>query len=246
MKSSVFGLLLVFPLLSLPGCKHPQTEEATEVRQLVSFDFLPGKRAEAMRLFREEALPLYQADRPLVRFRAYREAESPEPLDLLVVSSFHGMEGMDDSNRALEEQAKKNGTTLGQIYGRIGDLSQAHRDELVEIDPSLSWGDADKAKLLVLVSIRLVPGGLEGYRTLLREEMISWEKKSGFLSGSESGVYLLSNGFRILRAIGIDHLDDWYRYQTEFRETTTWRKADQLTAEEIERILSPIPELAVR
>jgi hypothetical protein len=243
--ASLFGPLLLVPLF-VGGCKPSQTEVPTEVRQLVTFDFLPGRSAEAIRLFREKALPLYEIDRPMLRFRAYREVESPEPVDLVVVSSFQGMEGMDDSNRALAEGAQKNGTTLGEIYGRIESLSAAHRDEFAEIDPSLSWGDVDRAKLLVLVSIRLVPGGLEGYRTLLREELVSWERKSGILSGGESGVYLVSNGFRILRTIGIDRLEDWHRYQTEFRRTTTWRKADQLTAEEKEMILAPVPELAVR
>lgn len=241
-----FVVSLFAPILLLHGCHRSQTEEAPEVRQLVTFDFLPGQGEEALRLFREEALPLYQADRPLLRFRAYREVESPEPVDLVVVSSFQGMAGMDDSNRTLSEQARKNGTTLAAIYGRIGDLTVSHRDELAEFDPSLCWGEVDKAKLLVLVSTRLVPGGLDGYRALLREEWISWERKSGILSGSETGVYFVSNGFRVLRTFGIDHLEDWQRYQSELRRTTTWRKADQLTAEQKEIILAPVPELTIR
>jgi hypothetical protein len=245
MRTALLVVSLVGSLL-LGGCKRSRTEEEPEVRQLVTFDFLPGKSAEAIRIFEEEAVPLYQSDRPLLRFRAYREVESPDPLDLVVVSTFQGMAGMDDSNRNLADLARTKGTTVGQIYGRIGDLTRAHRDEIAEFDPSLSWGEVDKAKLLVLVSIRLTPGGLEGYRTLLREELLPWEQKSGLLSGSETGVYLLSDGFRIVRAIGIDHLEDWQRYQTEIRPTTTWRKADQVTAEEKEILLAPVPELAVR
>jgi hypothetical protein len=245
MRTVVLASLLG-PLLLLGGCKRTSTELAPEVRQLVTFHFLPGRSAEALGLFREEALPLYQADRSLSRFRAYREVESPEALDLVVVSSFPGMAGMDDSNRTLAEEARKNGGAIGDLYRRIGDLSESHRDEIAEIDPSLSWGGVDKAKLLVLVSIRLVPGGLEGYRTLLREELVSWERKSEILSGGETGVYLVSNGFRIVRTLGIDHLEDWHRYQSEVRRTSTWRKADQLTAEEKVVLLAPVPELGVR
>jgi hypothetical protein len=51
-------------------------QSAAEVRQIVSFRFLPGKSAEAIQIFREEALPLYQANGPMLRFRACREVES--------------------------------------------------------------------------------------------------------------------------------------------------------------------------
>jgi hypothetical protein len=245
MKTTSLLLSLLCALL-LARCDRSRTQEPPEVRQLVTFDFLPGREADAIRLFENAALPLYQNDRSLLRFRAYREVESPEPLDLVAVSSFQGMAGMDDSNRTLAEESQKIGTTLGEVYGRIGALTQAHRDEFVEIDPSLSWGELDQARLLVLVSIRPVPGSLEGYETLLREEVIPWERKSGLLAGSETGVYLLSDGFRILRMIGIDHLDGWHRYRTESRRTATGRKADQMTAEEREIILAPVPELSLR
>ncbi len=41
----------------------------------------------------------------MLRFRGFREAERPEPLDLIVVSTFRGMAGMDVSNRTLRERA---------------------------------------------------------------------------------------------------------------------------------------------
>ena len=213
---------------------------------MVTFHFLPGKSAEAMRILQEEALPLYRLDRPLLRFRAYREVESPEPLDLVVVSSFEGLAGMDESNRALADEAQKNGTSVRALYERIGDLTQSHRDELAELDPSLAWGEVDEAKLQVWISIRPVPGGLDGYRTLLRDELVPWERKSETITGSETGIYLLSSGYRILRVVGIDDLDAWHRYQSESRKTTSFRKADQLTAEEREIVLAPQRELAVR
>ena len=107
-----------------------------EVRQLVTFKFLPGRSQDAVTIFKEEALPVYRAHATMLRFRAYREAESPEPLDLIVVSTYQGMEGMDRFHDAV----RKSGASLGGLYGRIGALTQEHRDEFVEMDASLAWG----------------------------------------------------------------------------------------------------------
>ena len=76
-----------------------------EVRQLVTFRFLPGRSADALRVYTEEALPLYRAGTEMRSFRGLREVESPVPLDLVVVSSFDGMGGMDRSNRELRTLA---------------------------------------------------------------------------------------------------------------------------------------------
>ena len=56
-----------------------------------------SKTAEAIALFRDRALPLYERNEPMLSFRGLREVESPEPLDLIVVSAFRGMAGMDES-----------------------------------------------------------------------------------------------------------------------------------------------------
>ena len=60
----------------------------------------------------------------MLRFRGFREAESPEPLDLIVVSTFRGMAGMDASNRTPRERAEKANTSMGELYGRIGALTE--------------------------------------------------------------------------------------------------------------------------
>jgi hypothetical protein len=217
-----------------------------EVRQVVSFRFLPGKTAEAIQVFREEALPLYQANEPMLRFRAYREVESPEGLDLVVISSFRGMEGMDASNRALAEEASRRGTRVGEIYGRIAAGSDGHRDEFVEMDPRLSWGDVEGAGLVVLVRLRIAPGRRSEYETLLRERLVPWEKEHRLVRGSESGRFLLSDGFDYFRIVGISSLGDWHRYVEALRTAPFAGEIDGWTAESSQGILAPVRELSVR
>jgi hypothetical protein len=230
--------LLLLGLVALQG--------AAEVRQIVSFRFLPGKTAEAIQVFRDEALPLYQANEPMLRFRAYREVESPEPLDLVVISSFRGMEGMDASNRALAEEASRRGTRVGEIYGRIAAGSDGHRDEFVEMDPRLSWGEVEGASLVALVRLRIVPGRRTDYETLLRERVAPWEKEHRLVLGSESGRFLLADGFDYFRIVGISSLGDWHRYVEALRTAPFAGEVDGWTAESSQVILAPVRELSVR
>jgi len=222
-----------------------QPSEPPEVRQLVSFQFLPGKTAEAVELFRERALPLYRANEPMLRFRAFREAEGSEPLDLLWVSSFRGMAGMDASNRALAEEAGRRGTSVSEIYGSILSLAAAHHDEFVEIDPELRWGDLERAKLVVLVRIRAAPGrSAELERSL--EDVARWEQGRALLAGAEGGRFLLSDGFDWLRLLGISALGDWHDYVRELKRQPFAPRLEECTAESSQSIVAPLPERSVR
>ena len=225
----------------------PPLQDVPEVRQLVTFKFSPGKSREVVALFRDEALPLYEATAPMLRFRGFREAESPEPLDLIVVSTFHGMAGMDASNRTLRERAEKANTSMGELYARIGALTEHHRDEFIEIDPELSWGSTDTAPLVVLVSIRIAPGKSASYEALVRDRLVPWEKKLGSeLTGSDGGPFLLSSGWDYVRLIGIATLGDWHRYIRDQRSQAFWNELDGITTQSKEIILAPLPELRVR
>jgi hypothetical protein len=232
-------------LLFLAACAGG-SEERGEVRQLVYFHFLPGRMNDAVQVFRDEALPLYRQNEPMLRFRAYRESESPVPLDLVVVSTFEGMSGMDASNRALGEQARKRGTSVGGIYGRISALSSQHRDEFVEIQSALSWGSVDEANLVALVSIRLAPGAVEGYETMVRNDVLPWERGLDVVSGSETGRFLLADGFTFFRTIGLADLGAWHEYVREERRQPFRRALDELVVESRQILVAPLRELAVR
>lgn len=120
----------------------------SEVRQIVTFSFPPGKSGEALAVFRDVAIPLYERDDAMLSFRGFREVESPIALDLIVVSSFAGMSGMDESNSMLGTLAAEAGTSIGAIYGRIGALSSRHTDEFVEMLPALGNGDPNSPCLV--------------------------------------------------------------------------------------------------
>jgi len=83
-----------------------QVPDESEVRQIVTFSFLPGKSAEALAVFRDRAIPFYRRDLAMRSFRGFREIESPIPLDLIIVRAFAGMTGMDASNAALPALAE--------------------------------------------------------------------------------------------------------------------------------------------
>lgn len=223
------------------------TQEQPEVRQWVTFKFLPGKSREAIEIFREEALPLYEATSPMLRFRGYREAESPEPLDLVVVSTFQGMAGMDASNRTLREHAQKTNSSIGALYGRIGALSENHKDEFVEVDPKLSWGGSDQARLVVLISLQIEPGRTSTYETLVRDRLVRWEAALGeSVVGSDGGPFLVSDGWDYFRVVGIATLGDWHRYVREQRTQPWWSELDEIVTRSKTLILAPVPELSVR
>ena len=126
----------------------------------------------------------------MLRFRGYRETESPEPLELIVVSTYRGMAGMD----AFHDAVQKSGASLGGLYGRI----------------------------------------------------IPWEKQAGIIMGSESGRFLVSNGWHYFRIIGVTSLGDWHRYGTEGRAQPWSRQVSLIVAESKQAIVAPLPELSVR
>ena len=59
--------------------------ESREVRQLVTFRFLPGQTRAALDVYRTGILPIYRGVESMRTVRLLGEVESPEPLDLMVV-----------------------------------------------------------------------------------------------------------------------------------------------------------------
>lgn len=154
LRAGITGVVLAATALTAmhPAVLRSQEVDAaeTEVIQLVTFHFAPGGTAEAIRLFRDRALPLYVQNPDMLEFRAYREVESPSPLSLVVVSRFRGMAGMDRSNDALRALAADAGTSIGEIYGGISAVSVGHTDEFVEIELGSALASMDNSHLVVL------------------------------------------------------------------------------------------------
>lgn len=182
---------------SARGQAGPAT--AGEVRQFVTFRFAPGRGAEALALYRDSLLPVYRDLEPLRRFRLYREVESPVPLDVIVESTYDGVRGMEAGNAALR-RPHRSGTSARRLYGAISALSLAHTDEFVAMRPRPTAAPPPAgATLTVLESLRLVPGGGKRFEALLADAIEPWEASHAAGRRTETGRYLVSDGWDYLR-----------------------------------------------
>ena len=240
---------VVFCILS--ACTTPsldlldaQVPVEAEVRQIVTFNFLPGRAAEAMATFRDRAIPLYKDDAAMLSFRAFREVESPIPLDLIVVSAFRGMAGMDRSNAQLRDLATRAGTSIGAVYGQIGGLASGHTDQFVEMLPSLGSGDPSSRRLTAFVWYRILPAQGEAFEAALAATVVPWELASGVPSAT--GRFLVSDGWHYLRLLGFDSLGDYQAYGSNVVKQAAYARVGALIVERREVIVAGVRELSVR
>lgn len=182
-----------------------------QVRQIVTFLFQPGRAGDATAIYQQQLVPIYRELKPLVRFRAYREAESPEPLDLVIISSYDGMAGMDAANDALRRPTS--GASAFALYGTLSAMTQTHHDQFVEMIPALSDSVLADAPLTVFEYIRLAPGAHTAWEAQLLERTRPAEAAAHLYQWSETGRMLVSDGWDYLRIFGIRSLGDWHRYQ---------------------------------
>lgn len=246
MKANVVRVLSIMIVL-MSGRSNDlsaQVPVESEVRQIVTFSFLPGKSGEARAIFRDRAIPLYHKDEAMLSFRGFREIESPIPLDLIVVSAFNGMAGMDDSNASLSIIAKQEGTSIGAIYSGIGALTSGHTDQFVEMLAALGNGDASSRRLTAFVWYRILPGQAASFEEILGNEVVPWEKEH--IIPSATGRFLVSDGWDYLRLLAFDSLGDFHDYWTRVGLEAEHSRIDNLTAERREVIVASVPDLSVR
>ena len=199
--------------------------------------------ADAMRIYTERAVPLYRADTSMRSFRGLREVESPIPLDLVVVSSFAGMAGMDRSNEELRALAADAGSSIGAIYGAIAALSTGHDDQFVEMLPELGRGDATAERLVALVWYQTLPGTQRRFERAMAD-LADWEAENGWVSST--GRFLLSDGWTHLRFLGFESLADYQSYWKALDDRGEYDRLREMTGTRRQVILAPVPELAVR
>lgn len=208
-----------------------------EVRQIVSFTLVPGASPAVVDLYRSQALPLYRDDADRLNVRVFREVESPRPLDLVVVSGFDGMEGMDRSNEALQEVG------IASVYGEIAARTAGHADEFVEMLPRLGGGDPSATPLTVFIRYRMVPGSAETFETAL-VRISAWERDMEIPSAT--GRFLISDGWDYLRILGFQSLGDYQAYR---REAELARGHDALVSSTVmrqEMVLAAVRNLDLR
>ncbi len=240
------SVALVLSTVLLTSRAHAQRDSANaEVRQIVTFHFSPGRTAEALAIYEKQLKPVYADVSALRRFRAYREAESPEPLDLIVVSSYDGMSGMDVANQALR-RPHASGVSAFALYGTLAAMTQSHHDQFVEIVPTLSDAVGDATLLTVFEYIRVVPGRQGAFERATLNSARPFEKSRGLYQWSETGRLLVSDGWDMLRIYGIRSLGDWQRAQQQLRTASFAGEVGALIAARKTIIVRPDVGLFVR
>ncbi|MEP7348023.1 MAG: hypothetical protein ABI877_22330 [Gemmatimonadaceae bacterium] len=241
----IVGLLLAAGLCSMrtSALCAQSPAPSPEVRQIVTFLFQPGRTGDAFTIYEQQLKQIYTDIPSLRRFRAYREVESPEPLDLVVVSSYADMAAMDNANEALR-RTQRNGQSALALYGVLSGMTQAHHDQFVEMIDALS--DTATGGLTVLEYTRLAPGAHVKFEALLRARVRSFEKARGLYLWSETGRMLVSDGWDYLRLYGIRSLGDWQRYVHETQYAPFAGEVASLIAARKTIILRNDPRLSVR
>jgi hypothetical protein len=215
-----------------------------EVRQIVTFLFQPGRSAEAVAIYEAQLKPIYTDVPPLLRFRAYREAESPEPLDLVVVSSYRGMVGMDAANEALR-RPHASGRSAFALYGTLSAMTQSHHDQFVEMLPPIGNPPDDSAGITVFEYLRVAAADQPRFELLL-DPLRRAEQAAGLYRWSEMGRMLVSDGWDFLRIHHMRTLADWQRYRTYQRHQTARGGPLTLITARKTIILKQDPRLSVR
>ena len=223
-------------------------QSTSDVRQIVTFLFQPGRSDSAIAVYRRELLPAYTADGAMRRFRAYAEAESPEPLDLIVVSHFDGMAGMDASNAALRSYSS-GGRSVFQWYGVLSAVTQRHHDQFAEMMPAL--GDVEAASdtsagLTVIEYTRVAPGARTLFEAFIASTLRPVERKATGVRWTETGRLLVSDGWDYVRFFGLSSLGAWHDYQRSLRASGTATRSDRLVAARKTIIVRRVKGLSVR
>lgn len=252
MRSRSFGARTLLALgASLVACWPESTLDAQatarppEVRQIVTFLFQPGRTAEAMTVYEQQLKPIYIDNPALRRFRGYREAESPEPLDLVVISTFDGMAGMDASNEALRKP-RASGPSVFALYGALSGMTQTHHDQFVEMLSTLSDTVTEGAGLTVFEYLRVAPDARTRFTTLLSGSIRPFEQQQKLYEWSETGRMLVSDGWDFVRIHGIRSLADWQRYREQLRGAPLGPRMESMITARKTLILRREPRLSVR
>lgn len=222
--------------------------DAREVRHLVTFRFLPGQLDAALDLYGRHLIPLYREVEAMRTVRVFAEVESPEPLDLMVVTHYDGMAGVDRANQALSRVAPDR-VPVAQLYRQIADLSLGHTDQFVELLSPPSAGQAPDQSLEVLEFLRISPGMGSAFERTVLASVHPWEQEPGMrdlLLRSETSRFLVADGWDYLRAYAVRNLAAWQAYTTARAKHSATVTVNRFVEARKTMILREMPDLRVR
>lgn len=229
----------------LAATMAPAQETPPEVRQIVTFRFLPSRVGQALSIYRD-IKTIYEETETLLRFRAYREAESPEPLDLVLVTSVRGLAGFERANAQMRARPADQGPSITQLYSRIAGLSEGHHDQFVEMIDTLAFINRPDAPVQVLESVRVFGGSREAFEQLLGSSLVPWERSAGWVKSSETGRVLIGDGWDYVRFLGFDSLAELHDYLRDVRRMAFHQLLDNQIQARKRIVLREEPQLAVR
>lgn len=223
--------------------------EAREVRQLVTFRFLPGQLPAALEIYRAQVAPLYRETEAMRMVRFLGEAESPEPLDLMVVTHFADMAGMYRANRQLADRPPDGGPSIGLLYRQLADLSLGHSDQFVELVSAPNVAPVPDRTLDVLEFIRVSPGSGPAFERQVLTAIHAWEQEAPvreLVVRSETARFLVADSWDYLRAYAIRDLASWQAYVSARRRNPAAFSIDRLVEARKTMILRELADLRVR
>ncbi len=222
--------------------------ESREVRQLVTFRFLPGQSRAALALYRLHLAPIYREVEPMRHVRAFSEVESPEPLDLMVVTHYADMAAMDRANRDLRRSWPDHPPVF-DLYRQVSDLSLGHHDQFVEvISPPVVPASPD-GLLEVLEFLRLTPGAAGAFERETLATVHPWEQEADMrtiVARSETARFLVADGWDYLRTYAVRDLAAWQAYSAARARHPAVGQVQRLVATRKTLILREISDLRVR
>ena len=226
---------------------QPQLE-SREVRQLVTFQFLPGQSRAAIELYRLHLAPIYREVEPMRHVRGFSEVESPEPLDLVIVTHYADLAAMDRANRDLRRPWSDHPPVF-ELYRQVADLSLGHHDQFVEvISPPLIPATPD-GLLEVLEFLRLTPGSAGVFEREMLATVHPWEQQTEMrdvVVRSETARFLVSDGWDYLRTYAVRDLAAWQAYNAARARNPATYQVQRMVSARKTMILREIPDLRVR
>lgn len=225
-----------------------QLAESREVRQLVTFRFVPGQARAAREIYRRQLMPIYRSVEAMRQVRAFGEAESPEPLDLVIVTHYADLAAMDRANHALEQPAPDR-PSVAFLYSQLANLSLGHTDQFVEvISPPLSAAPDDT--LEVLEFLRLEPGFAEPFEQQVLAAVHAWEQDDdevrALVIRSETARFLVADGWDYLRTYAIRNLAAWQAYAAARARHPAAAAVQRMVAARKTLVLREVADLRVR
>lgn len=191
-----------------------QPAESREVRQLVTFRFLPGQAQAARDLYRRQLLPIYRETEPMRHVRVFGEVESPEPLDLMLVTHYADMAAMDRANQELERSVPDR-PAVAFLYARLSNMSLGHHDQFAEVLSPPAFAPAPDGTLDVLEFLRVESGFAEAFEQQVLSTVHAWEQQDDvreIVVRSETARFLVADGWDYLRTYAIRNLAAWQAY----------------------------------